>query len=97
MGLISGIFGAYFGMSIDSLYLNGTKPDVNDTPAWKSICRLLIICVLGIPFGALYYGLKSKVSIMILYLFKTTLPFFLATLFMFSYLKLLYIKLRLHK
>ena len=30
-GAIAGLIGAYFGVIIDSLYLKGTRSDINDT------------------------------------------------------------------
>lgn len=36
-GLVSAIFGAYFGTIIDSIYLGGTKKDINRTPVWKNL------------------------------------------------------------
>ncbi len=94
-GLISSVFGAYFGILIDSIYFNGTKINHNDTPFWKGILRLLVGGLAATPLLLPYLLLSANLNMMSLYLLKTTLPFFLAMFILFSVIKPLFIKLRL--
>ena len=89
-GLVSAIFGAYFGTLIDSAYLGGTRRDVNDTPLWKSILQIVVGLLLLSPFISCYFLIKTSDYLAYLYIFKTTLPFFFLMVVLFSYLKVLF-------
>jgi hypothetical protein len=91
----SNIFGAYFGIMLDAMYLKGTSSTANDTPILKSILRALVSVTCIAPFMLLYVLISDWSSIMIIYLFKRTLPFFLVMLFLFSFVKLVHQKLNL--
>jgi hypothetical protein len=89
---VSAIFGAYFGIMLDSMYLKGTHQTVNNTSLLKSVLRLLVSVVLISPFALPMFLISNRSSMMIIYLFKTTVPFFFATLILFSIAKLVYRK-----
>ena len=94
-GLVSSIFGAYFGIVIDSLYMCGTKTSFNDTGFCKGILRLIVGCLMAAPFVMPYLFMSPHFNTYTLYVFKTALPFFILMLLVFSVLKLVFIKLDL--
>jgi cation transport ATPase len=96
MGLLSAIFGAYFGLCVDSMYFKGTSSNINETKWYKSVLRLLLISLFGAPLFYYYYAIKNAdLNIMTLYLLRTSLPFFIAAFLLFAYSKILLRKLRL--
>jgi len=94
-GMTSGIFGAYFGIIIDSIYLGGTKSDINDTPIWKGVLRALVCGAVASPFLLLYFLVSNRMNAMAVYIVKSTLPFFFIMLLLFSIVKPLLMKLKL--
>ena len=94
-GGISSIFGAYFGIMIDSMYLNGTPQTINDTPLLKGLARLAITVLTVAPFLLPNFLIDNSAGMMTLYLFKQTVPLFFAMLVAFSFVKLLHKKLHL--
>ena len=91
----SNIFGAYFGIMIDAMYLKGTASTATDTTYLKSIARAIVSVVCIAPFMITYVLISDFAAIMIIYLFKRTVPFFMAMLFLFSFVKLVHKKLGL--
>jgi hypothetical protein len=91
----SNIFGAYFGIMIDSMYLKGTPCDINSTSFLKSLGRVLISILCISPLALPYFLVSDFAPIMIVYLFKRTVPFFTVMLILFSVAKLAHIKLGL--
>jgi hypothetical protein len=89
-GGASAIFGAYFGIMIDTMYLKGTLSEVNHTRFGKSLGRafmsLLCISPLYLPMSLI----SDSSPMMIVYVFKRTIPFFLAMLILFSWVKLVH-------
>ena len=49
-GGISSLFGAYFGIMLDSMYLNGTPQTINDTTLLKGFGRLVVTLLVVAPF-----------------------------------------------
>ena len=94
-GLVSNIFGAYYGIIIDSMYFNGTPSSCNNTVLWKSLVRALVAVVCLGPLLLPYILIGSKHNMMILYLVKSTLPFFILMLCCFGLMKLLFMRLKL--
>ena len=94
-GLVSAIFGAYFGILLDSAFLGGSRESENDTGIVKGFLRITVGFTLLLPFILPYFLLSSKNDMMFLYFFKTTLPFFFLMLFLFSLMKLIYKRLGL--
>lgn len=94
-GGASSLFGAYFGILLDSIYLKGTPSTVNNTSFWKGLLRLLVSLLILIPFFLPYVLISSKAQMMIVYLFKQTVPIFFVMLVLFSVVKLAHGKLRL--
>ena len=94
-GGVSSIFGAYFGIMLDSMYLKGTPYRSNETPFLMSVARLLVALLVLSPLLLPYILIKSSSPLMIVYLFKQTVPFFLAMLSLFSWVKLVHEKLGL--
>ena len=94
-GGASAIFGAYFGIMIDTMYLKGTPSDINKTSFIRSILRALISLVCISPVAPLYLLISDSSPMMIVYVFKRTVPFFLAMLSLFSWVKFVQRKLKL--
>jgi hypothetical protein len=94
-GGASAIFGAYFGILLDSIYLRGTAATVNNTRFWRGLLRLMISLLLVSPFILPYMLISSKSQMMIVYLFKQTVPMFFVMLTLFSVTKLAHSKLSL--
>lgn len=94
-GGASAIFGAYFGIMIDAMYLQGTACEVNKTSLKATLGRafmsLLCISPLILPIQLI----KDSSPMMIVYVFKRTIPFFLAMLILFSWAKLVHRRLGL--
>jgi hypothetical protein len=91
-GGASSLFGAYFGILLDSLYLKGTPATINKTPFWKSLLRLALSLLCVSPFTLPYILISSKKPMMIVYLFKQTVPLFFVMLILFSVTKLVHKK-----
>ena len=95
LGLVNNVFGAYYGIMIDSMFFNGAKSDINKTTFWKTVGRIGVVAeVLG-PISLPYFLIGAEHNMIVIYLFRTTLPLFLVNLFCFSLLKLVYRWLRL--
>ena len=94
-GGASAIFGAYFGIMLDSIYLRGTAATVNSTPFWKGLARLAVSLLLVSPFLLPYALISSKSQMMVVYLFKQTVPLFFMMLTLFSVVKMAHAKLKL--
>jgi len=84
----SNIFGAYFGIIIDAMYLGGTTSTVNETPLHLTLARGLVSLVCIAPAMIPYILISEWSSVMVQYVFKRTLPFFLTMLLLFSFVKL---------
>ena len=91
----SNIFGAYFGIMLDAMYLKGTPSTATDTSFVKSLGRAIISVVCIAPFMLTYILIPDSAPIMIIYLFKRTTPFFMVMLALFSFVKLAHKKLGL--
>ena len=89
-GLVSSIFGAYFGILYDSSYMNGTKPSINNTSVVKGLFRLLVGLMLLGPLLTPYMIMGNQYSVGTLYTLKCAVPFFMVTFLMFSWLKRIY-------
>jgi hypothetical protein len=94
-GGASAIFGAYFGIMIDTMYLYGTPQNVNYTPFLKSILRAIVSALCISPVAPLYLFISDTSPMMIVYVFKRTVPFFLAMLSLFSWVKIVHRKFKL--
>jgi hypothetical protein len=94
-GAAAAIFGAYFGILLDSIYLQGTSATVNNTPFWKGVLRIIISLFVVAPFFVPYMLISSQAQMMIVYLFKQTVPIFFVMLFLFAVAKVFHKKLRL--
>jgi hypothetical protein len=71
-GGASSIFGAYFGILLDSLYLNGSPHTINatDKPLLRGVARLLISLLCVCPFALPFLLISDSDPMMIVYLFK---------------------------
>ena len=58
-GLVSAIFGAYFGILYDSHYLGGTQRKANRTSLYKTLMRIFIGSVIVLPFTIPYFVLTT--------------------------------------
>ena len=94
-GLVSNVFGAYFGILADYKWLNGTPSTFNKTRIEKGFLRIVVGFILLIIFILPYYLLKATWNIYILYIFKSTLPFLLCMFLLFSYVKIVFLKLNI--
>lgn len=92
-GLVSTIFGGYFGILYDAAYLGGTRPNINDTPIIQGIARLFIAALILAPLLLPYFLLNSNLGTISLFFLRTTLPFFILSFLLFSYMKVIYKKL----
>ena len=88
----SGLLGAYFGIVVDSMYLNGTPADVNKTSTATSILRGIVITILSNIILLPYYLLTKDMNLLVLYIFRSTIPMFCVAFFLYSYLKVILIK-----
>lgn len=95
IGLVSSIFGAYFGIIFDSAFLYGTRSNLNDTTVGRGLLRLFLGGILVSPLILPYFLLSHNLSIPALFILKTTIPFFTLMFILFSVLKLLFMKLDL--
>jgi len=93
--MISSVFGAYIGIVLDALYFGGTKPIINHTSVLKGIGRLLMLGIVGGIILLPYFLVDFSENIFVLYMFKTTIPFFILSLVMFSLFKLMLGKMKL--
>ena len=91
----SNIFGAYFGVMLDAMYLKGTPSTANDTTILKSLGRALVSIVCIAPFMIPYVFVPDTSPMMLVYMFKRTVPFFFVMLVLFSFVKIVHIKLHL--
>ena len=91
----SNIFGAYFGIMLDAMYLKGTPSSANDTTILKSLGRALVTIVCIAPLMLPYVFVPDTSPIMLVYMFKRTVPFFLVMLVLFSFVKIIHAKLGL--
>ena len=91
----SNIFGAYFGIMLDAMYLKGTPSTANDTTILKSLGRALVTMVCIAPVMLPYVFVPDTSPMMLVYMFKRTVPFFFVMLVLFSFVKILHIKLSL--
>jgi len=89
-GGASAIFGAYFGIMIDTMYLKGTLSEVNHTRFRVSLGRALISLLCISPLYLPMSLISDSSPMMIVYVFKRTIPFFLAMLILFSWVKLVH-------
>ncbi len=94
-GLVSAIFGAYFGLLLDSTFLGGTRTSDNDTSIAKGLARLVVGTLMMTPLILPYILISSKHSLWTLYFFKCTLPFFVLMILLFTALKPIYKRLDL--
>ena len=94
-GLVSAIFGAYFGLLLDSAFLGGTRITDNETTITKGFGRLVVGGILVLPLILPYLLISSKHSMWFLYLFKCTLSFFVLMILVFTALKPIYKRLEL--
>ena len=94
-GGASAIFGAYFGIMLDSMYLKGTPSTINDTLFLKSCLRIVVTLLVVSPLLSPMMLIGKYSPMMILYIFKMTMPSFLAMLVLFSVVKLVHIKMKL--
>ena len=85
------------GIILDSLYLGGTSSDFNLIPFWKSVLRLIVSLVILTPFILMNQLISPKDNTMILFIFAQVIPYFTATLIMFSVIKFPFTKLNLVK
>ncbi len=93
--MTSAIFGAYLGIIIDSIYLGGTKSNINDTLWWKFILRALVCGAVASPLLVMYFLVSNRMNAMAVYIVKSTIPFFFIMLILFSVVKPLLRKLKL--
>ena len=92
----SNIFGAYFGIMLDAMYLKGTPSTANDTTILKSLGRALVTAVCIAPLMLPYVLVPDTSPMMLVYMFKRTVPFFFVMLVLFSFVKIIHIKLGLY-
>lgn len=89
-GGASAIFGAYFGIMIDTMYLKGTLSEANNTRLAVSLGRAGITLLILSPLAVPIYFISDTSPMMIVYVFKRTIPYFLAMLILFSWVKLIH-------
>lgn len=94
-GLVSSIFGAYFGILYDSYFLKGTPSTLNHTSLLKGILRMILGAAVLLPFTLPYFLLSDNIGVGGLYFLKTSLPFFCLNFVMFSYLKVIFQKINI--
>ena len=93
--MTSAIFGAYLGIIIDSIYLGGTKANINRTLWWQSLLRVLVCGASASPFLLLYFLVSNRMNAMAVYILKSTIPFFFIMLVLFSVVKPILKRLKL--
>ncbi len=86
MGLVSAPFGAYFGILYDAAYYGGTQITHSITLA-LAFKRFVILGIVIIPITFPFFYISSANHVWVLYLFKVSMPFFLATFAMFAFAK----------
>ena len=86
MGLVSAPFGAYFGILYDAAYYGGTQFKEN-TPFIVAFKRFVILAFVIAPITLPFFYVSSVNHVWVLYLFKVSMPFFLATFVMFAFAK----------
>eukprot|EP00347_Sterkiella_histriomuscorum_P005707 403355575 len=94
-GLVSAIFGAYFGILYDSHYMGGTPSTINNTTMAKGFMRIVIGGIIIIPFVMPYFLINTQFSVGVLYLVKCQLPFFILMFMVFSWLKSVFLTFNL--
>ncbi len=93
----AGIFGAYLGIIIDSLYLGGTPSDYNNVPIWKLFLRLVVGILILSPLILLNQLISKRSNTMVIFFFAELVPYYVGSLIAFSLLKVVYRKLKLEK
>mmetsp|Transcript_35614 Transcript_35614/g.34648 ORF Transcript_35614/g.34648 Transcript_35614/m.34648 type:complete len:138 (+) Transcript_35614:862-1275(+) len=88
------IFGAYFGLIIDSRFLRGTQEHSNDTSLWKTLARTGLVAILTIALGSIYFFINVD-DMALEYILKVSLPCFVVGISLFSWIKALLLKLDL--
>lgn len=91
----SNIFGAYLGIILDAMYLKGTPSNINKTTFVKTLGRAVISGLCISPLALPYLLVSDFAPMMIVYLFKRTVPFFAVMLILFSVVKVVHKKLKL--
>ena len=89
MGLVSAPFGAYFGILYDAAYYGGTQLK-EPTPLILAAKRFVFLGFVVIPLTIPFFYISSANHVWVLYLFKVSMPFFLATFVMFAFAKPIY-------
>ena len=97
LGLVSSPFGAYLGILYDSYYSRtNTLVTINKTPLKYSFLRLLFGFLMVIPLMLPYIIMREEnFNMYFLYFFKTSLPFFLITFFLFGISKEIFRKYKI--
>lgn len=86
-GKIFAPFGAYLGILWNASEQGGTHDHVNSTPIGISALRVIVTMILLIPPLLLYFYIPYVWAKTVLFILKTSLPFFFIGFFCFTYLK----------
>jgi len=97
MGVISAPFGAYFGILVDAVYFGGTRERVNKGSAWMAMMRFMTISAIVLPITIPFFYISSQNHVWVLYLFKVSAPFFVATFVMFAFARPIFERLGIQR
>lgn len=88
MGFTFYLLGAYYGLIIDAKYFSGTHKNINKTKLKKTALRLIISLLFILPFYvAPIVFISDENSVLVVFLFKYSLPSFSISLILFGFSK----------
>ncbi len=93
MGVLSAPFGAYFGILYDSARIGPTPQRINSSSLWLALLRFITISVIVLPVTIPFFYISSTNHVWVLYLFKVSMPFFIAPFVMFAFGKVIFERL----
>ncbi len=93
MGVVSASFGAYFGILVDAVYFGGSRERINSGSLRLAFLRFLTISAIVFPITIPFFYISSTNHVWVLYLFKVSMPFFIATFVMFAFARPIFEKL----
>lgn len=98
MGILAAPFGAYFGMLYDTTCVGPTSERINSKSSlWLVLLRFFVIAVVVLPLTIPFFFISSANHVWVLYIFKNSMPFFIAPFVMFAFGKQIFEKLGIQR
>ena len=95
MGVVSAPFGAYFGILYDAAHYGGEVK--NERSAKTTILKIITLALCIGPITMPFFYISSGNQVWIQYIFRVSIPFFLAPFSMFAFSKPIFSRFGLTK